>query len=151
MGSRGAREAVASRDQGLAVDGCRLLCLPTIEDPRGSLTFVEEQRDVPFPITRVYHLHGVPAGGRRGGHAHRRLEQVLIAVAGAFEVLLDDGKERERVRLDDPGVGLHIPPGVWREMDSFIEGAVCVVLASMPYEASDYVRDYEEFLAWRRP
>ena len=97
----------------------------------------------------MYHLHGVPVGGRRGGHAHRRLEQILIAVAGSFVVLLDDGAARRRVRLDDPRVGLHIPPGVWRELDSFTDGAVCVVPASMPYDAADYERDYEEFLNWR--
>jgi hypothetical protein len=125
--------------------------LRTVDDPRGSLTIVEAERDIPFAIERTYHLHGVPTGGRRGGHAHRRLEQMLIAVAGAFEVILDDGAERRRVRLADPRVGLYIPAGIWREMDSFTNGSVCVVLASMPYEASDYVREYEEFLAWRRP
>jgi len=132
-----------------SVDECRLVSLRTVDDPRGSLTIVEAERDISFPIERVYHLHGVPVGGRRGGHAHRRLEQILIAVAGSFVVLLDDGAARRRVRLDDPRVGLHIPPGVWRELDSFTDGAVCVVLASMPYDAADYERDYEEFLNWR--
>jgi hypothetical protein len=128
---------------------CRLIPLRTVDDPRGSITIVEAERDIPFPIERTYHLHGVPADGRRGGHAHRRLEQILIAVAGAFEVLLDSGAEQRRVRLDDPRTGLYIPAGVWREMDSFTEGSVCVVLASMPYDPDEYVRDYEEFLAWQ--
>ena len=132
-----------------SVDECALIPLRTVDDPRGSLTIVEAERDIPFAIERVYHLHGVPAGGTRGGHAHRRLEQVLVAVAGAFDVVLDDGAERRRVRLDNPRTGLHVTPGIWREMESFAEGTVCVVLASMPYEASDYVRDYEEFLTWR--
>jgi dTDP-4-dehydrorhamnose 3,5-epimerase-like enzyme len=133
-----------------SVHDCRLIALRTVEDPRGSLTFVEGERDIPFAIKRVYHLHGVPVGSERGGHAHRRLDQVLIAVAGAFDVLLDDGVERRRLRLDDPRAGLHIPPGIWREMDTFSDGVVCVVLASELYEASDYMRDYEKFLTWRR-
>jgi dTDP-4-dehydrorhamnose 3,5-epimerase-like enzyme len=133
-----------------SIDDCRLIALRTIEDPRGSITFMEGEHDVPFAIRRVYHLHGIPEGSERGGHAHWRLDQVLIAVAGAFDVLLDDRVEQRRVRLDDPRAGLHIPPGIWREMDTFSEGAVCVVLASELYDASDYVRDYEEFLKWRR-
>jgi dTDP-4-dehydrorhamnose 3,5-epimerase-like enzyme len=134
-----------------SVQDCSLVALRTVEDPRGSLTFVEAGCDVAFEIKRVYHLYGVPPGGARGGHAHRQLDQVLIAVAGAFDVVLDDGVEVRRVRLDDPRTGLHIPPGVWREMDSFSRGAVCVVLASELFEQADYVRDYDEFLAWRRP
>jgi dTDP-4-dehydrorhamnose 3,5-epimerase-like enzyme len=133
-----------------SVHDCSLIALRTIEDPRGSLTFVEGERDLPFQIKRVYHLYGVPPRGARGGHAHRRLDQVLIAVAGAFDVVLDDGAKVRRVRLDDPRTGLHIRPGVWRELDRFSEGAVCVVLASELYDAADYVRDYDEFLAWRR-
>jgi dTDP-4-dehydrorhamnose 3,5-epimerase-like enzyme len=132
-----------------SVDACRLIPLRTVDDPRGSLTIAEADRDIPFAIERVYHLHGVPTGGRRGGHAHLRLEQLLIAVAGSFDVVLDDGTARRRVRLDDPRTGLYIPPGVWRELESFAEGTVCVVLASMPYEADDYERDYEEFRTWR--
>jgi dTDP-4-dehydrorhamnose 3,5-epimerase-like enzyme len=133
-----------------SVHDCSLIALRTVEDPRGSLTFAEAERDVPFEIKRVYHLRGVPPGGARGGHAHRRLDQVLIAVTGAFDVVLDDGDELRRVRLDDPRTGLHIPPGIWRELDRFLEGTVCVVLASELYEVADYIRDYDEFLAWRR-
>jgi dTDP-4-dehydrorhamnose 3,5-epimerase-like enzyme len=135
---------------GAAVDDCRLIRLRTVEDPRGSLTIAEAEQDVPFPIRRVYYLHDVPPGGARGGHAHRCLHQVLVAVAGEFDVVLDDGARQRRVRLDDPRTALHILPGVWREMDRFTANAVCVVLASEPYDASDYVRDYEQFLAWRR-
>jgi dTDP-4-dehydrorhamnose 3,5-epimerase-like enzyme len=133
-----------------SVHDCDLLALRTVDGPSGSLTFLEGERDVPFEIKRVYHLHGVPPGGARGGHAHRRLDQVLIAVTGAFDVVLDDGDELRRVRLDDPRTGLYIPPGIWRELDRFLEGTVCVVLASELYEAADYVRDYDEFLAWRK-
>jgi dTDP-4-dehydrorhamnose 3,5-epimerase-like enzyme len=133
-----------------SVDDCRLIALRTIDDPRGSLTFVEAEQDIPFAIKRTYHLHGVPAGGARGGHAHRRIDQFLIAVAGSFDVVVDGGRNRRRIRLDDPRVGLHIPPGIWREMDSFAEGTVCVVLASELYDAADYERDYEAFLTWCR-
>ena len=127
------------------------MALRTIEDPRGSLTFAEVGPDVPFPINRIYHLYGVPAGGERGGHAHRNLQQMVVAVSGRFTVTVDDAIERRRVTLDDPGRALHIPQGIWREMDDFTEGAVCLVLASELYDAADYVRDYEEFLAWRTP
>ena len=132
-----------------AVHDCRLIPLRTVEDPRGSLTFVEGERDVPFSIERVYHLHGVPQGGRRGGHAHRALAEVLIAVAGAFDVTIDDGAGQRRVSLDDPRQGLYLPAGIWRELDSFTSGSVCLVLASMPYDAAEYIRDYDDFLAWR--
>jgi hypothetical protein len=112
-------EPLAAAAAGFAsVDECRLVALRTVDDPRGSLTIVEAERDIPFPIARVPPPRR-PAGGRRGGHAHRRPEQILIAVAGSFAVVLDDGAARRRVRLDDPRAGVHIPPGVWRERDSF--------------------------------
>jgi hypothetical protein len=132
-----------------SVHECDLIALRTVEDPRGSLTFAEAERDIPFAIKRVYYLHGVPEQGSRGGHAHRRLHQLLIAASGTFDVLLDDGAEQRRLRLDDPRIGLHIVPGVWRALDGFSADAVCLVLASELYEASDYLRDYEEFLEWR--
>jgi dTDP-4-dehydrorhamnose 3,5-epimerase-like enzyme len=132
------------------VDDCALISLRTVEDRRGSLTIVEAEQDIPFPIRRVYYLYDVPRGGARGGHAHRCLHQVLVAAAGGFDVVVDDGASQRRVRLDDPQQALHIPPGVWREMDRFTQHALCLVLASEPYDASDYLRDYPEFLAWRR-
>jgi len=132
------------------VDDCGLITLRTVEDPRGSLTIAEGEQDIPFSIRRVYYLYDVPQGGARGGHAHRNLHQVLVAVTGGFDVVLDDGAVRRRLRLQDPRTALHILPGVWREMDRFTENAVCVVLASELYEASDYLRDYQEFLVWRR-
>jgi len=143
-------QTVTAADGHASVDECRLIPLRTVEDPRGSLTIMEGDRDIPFAIERVYHLHGVPARGGRGGHAHRRLEQVLVAVAGAFDVLLDDGASRRRVRLDDPRTGLYIPPGIWREIESFAVGTVCLVLASMLYDEADYERDYEQFVTGRR-
>jgi len=145
----GQRTITAAAAGDVSVDECRLIRLRTVDDPRGSLTIVEADLDIPFAIERVYHLHGVPVGGSRGGHAHHRLEQVLVAVAGALDVVLDDGASRRRVRLDDPRNGLYIPPGIWREMESFSEGTVCLALASMPYDPADYERDYDDFLARR--
>jgi hypothetical protein len=124
----------------------RLLDLPTITDPRGHLTFVEGLRHVPFDIKRVYYLHHVPAGAERGGHAHHALHQVLIAVSGGFTVVLDDGHGQVRHRLDDARKGLLIKTMEWRELVDFTPGGVCLVLASRPYEESDYIRDYDTFL-----
>lgn len=148
MGGGGGVVASAGRASA-SVHECRLIALQTVEDPRGSLTIAETERDVPFSIERVYYLHGVPEQGKRGGHAHRELTQLLIAVAGEFDVLLHDGVDERRVRLDDPRTGLYLPAGIWRELDSFAAGSVCLALASMQYDAADYIRDYDEFLAWR--
>jgi hypothetical protein len=125
--------------------GCRLVDLPKISDPRGNLTFLEGQRHIDFEIARVYYLYDVPAGEERGGHAHKNLSQLLIALAGSFDVLLDDGKSKVRVTLNRPFQGLILRPMVWRELDNFSSGAVCLVLASQKYDESDYFRDYAEF------
>ena len=126
---------------------CTLLEFPKAADPRGNLTFVEGDRHIPFQIRRVFYLYDVPAGAQRGGHALRTCQQVLIALAGSFVVTLDDGHERRDVRLSRPYQGLLIPPMIWREMDDFSSGAVCLVLASENYDAADYYRDYAEYLA----
>jgi dTDP-4-dehydrorhamnose 3,5-epimerase-like enzyme len=146
----GGDEGLVAAATRATVADCELISLRTVEDRRGSLTIAEAEHDIPFPIRRVYYLYDVPPGGARGGHAHRCLHQVLVAAAGGFDVVLDDGAVRRRVRLQDPQTALYIPPGVWREMDRFTEHALCFVLASEPYDASDYLRDYREFLAWRR-
>jgi hypothetical protein len=122
------------------------ISLPKISDPRGNLTFIEGQRHIPFEIRRVYYLYDVPAESERGGHAHRNLTQLLIAVSGSFDVLLDDGKSRETVTLNKPYEGLLIDCFVWREMKNFSSGSVCMVLASRVYEADDYIRDYQDFM-----
>ena len=124
----------------------RLIYLPKVSDVRGNLTFIEGGRHIPFGIRRVYYLYDVPGGAARAGHAHRALEQVVIAASGSFDVTLDDGFRRERVHLCRSYYGLYIPPMVWRELDNFSTGAVCLVLASDFYDESDYYRDYEEFL-----
>ena len=134
----------------LEVEGAYLLDLPQISDPRGDLTFLESHNHVPFNIARVYYLYNVPVEAQRGGHAHRNLQQVIFALSGSFRVLLDDGNKKTEVILRNPSVGLYINKMIWREMDLFSQGAVCMVVASTPYEENDYYRDYDEFLAEAR-
>lgn len=128
----------------------RLVSLPKIADPRGNLTFAESINHVPFDIKRVYWTYDVPAGESRGGHAHKNLRQLIIAVSGSFTVNLTDGERRESFLLNRPYVGLLVTPGIWRTLDDFSSGAVCLVLASELYDESDYIRDYDEFLKYVR-
>jgi hypothetical protein len=121
--------------------------LPQITDQRGCLTFIEGGRNVPFEIKRVYYLYDIPDSAQRGGHAHKRLEQVMIAVSGSFEIIVDDGRSRRLVLLNHPRQGLYVGGLIWREMSNFSSGAVCLVLASECYDEADYYRDYNEFLA----
>lgn len=123
-----------------------LIDLPVVSDPRGDLTFIEGRNHVPFSIKRVYFLYNVPVDAERGGHAHRELEQVVFALSGSFRMKLDDGSQKSEVWLRDPRKGLHINRLIWREMDSFSQGAVCMVLASLPYDEADYYRNYDDFL-----
>jgi dTDP-4-dehydrorhamnose 3,5-epimerase-like enzyme len=133
--------------ESLTVRACRLLDFPVVHDDRGNLTFIESGEHVPFEIKRVYYLYDVPGGATRAGHAHKELEQVMVAASGSFDVLLDDGSAKERVTLNRSYFGLYIPNRVWREIVNFSSGAVCLVLASDHYEESDYYRTYEEFRA----
>jgi len=126
---------------------CRLIDLPKIQDPRGNLTFIEGGIHVPFDIQRVYYLYDVPGGAERGGHAHKGLHQLIVAMAGSFDVVLDDGREKRRFQLNRSYYGLYVCPMMWRELDNFSSGAVCVVLASNRYDESDYYRNYDEFLS----
>ncbi|MEA3143506.1 MAG: hypothetical protein QOG31_830 [Thermoplasmata archaeon] len=121
------------------------LAFPTRSDERGYLTFLEGERQVPFAIRRVYTLYGVAPGYDRGHHAHRACRQVLLPVAGACTVVLDDGKRKRRVRADWPGTGILIEPMVWHTLEEFAPGTVCVILASHPYDEADYIRDEAEF------
>lgn len=130
----------------MGLESCQIVTFPKIHDTRGNLTFIEGERHVPFDIRRVYYLYDVPGGTDRGGHAHRQLQQVLIAVSGTFEVVLDDGHARQRVLLNRAWKGLYIPSMIWRELENFSSGAVCLVLASEPYSEADYHREYGEFL-----
>lgn len=124
----------------------QIVNLPKIEDRRGNLTFVESNRHIPFSPQRVYYLYDVPGGAVRGGHAHKQLEQLLIAVSGSFDVTLDDGFSRSKFHLNRSYYGLYIPPMIWREIDNFSSGAVCLALVSHYYDESDYYRDYDAFL-----
>ena len=124
--------------------------LPRIPDRRGSLTVIEGGSHVPFDIARVYYLYDMPNSAVRAGHAHRRLNQLIIAAAGAFNVNLDDGFEQQTMRLNRPDRGLLLRPMVWRTIDGFATGSLCLVLASIPYDEAEYVRDYEEYVRLRR-
>ena len=126
---------------------CKLIELPKIEDPRGSLTFIEGDNHIPFDIQRVYYLYDVPGGAERGGHAHKELSQLIIAMSGSFDVILDDGKNKKRVHLNRSYNGLYVCPMMWRELDNFSSGSVCMVLASNKYDEDDYYRDYDDYIA----
>jgi len=128
-----------------SLKNCKLIDLPKISDARGNLTFVEGGNHVPFDIKRVYYLYDVPGGAERGGHAHKDLHQLIIALSGAFDIVLDDGREKKRFHLNRSYFGLYVCPMIWREMDNFSSGAVCLVLASNYYDESDYFRDYISF------
>ncbi|HEV7585640.1 MAG TPA: FdtA/QdtA family cupin domain-containing protein [Solirubrobacteraceae bacterium] len=123
----------------------RLLDLPRIPDHRGSLSFIEGGRHIPFEMRRVFYLYDVPAGESRAGHALKDIEQVLIAVSGSFDVILDYGEERHRITLNRPSIGLYLPSLVWRELENFSSGSVCLVLASNVYAEASYYRDYSLF------
>ncbi len=130
----------------MSLDKCRIIDLPKIADPRGNLTFIEGERHVPFDIKRVYYLYDVPGGAERGGHAHRNLHQLIVAMSGSFDVVLDDGAERRRFHLNRSYYGLYVCPMIWRELDNFSSGSVCMALASNLYDEADYYRDYNEFV-----
>jgi hypothetical protein len=142
-----------SRREGQGANGpsaCRMIALPRISNSQGNLTFVEGQNHVPFDVRRVYFLYDVPAGAERGGHSHKELEQLVIPLAGSFDVILDDGHRRDFYRLDRPFSGLYIAPMMWRELKNFTSGAVCLVLASALYDEADYIRNYQDFLRCAR-
>ncbi len=131
----------------MSVDRCTLLDLPKISDPRGNLTFIEGGRHIPFDIKRVYYLYDVPGGAERGGHAHKELHQLIVAMSGSFDVVLDDGTSKQRIHLNRSYTGLYVCPMIWREIDNFSSGSVCMVLASNTYSETDYYRDYGEYLS----
>ena len=130
----------------MALSDCRIIDLPKISDPRGNLTFVEGGNHIPFEIQRAYYLYDVPGGAERGGHAHKALHQLIIAMSGSFDVMLDDGREKKRFHLARSYYGLYVCPMIWRELDNFSSGSVCMVLASNRYDEADYYRNYNEYL-----
>ena len=124
----------------------REINMPQVRDPRGDLIFIEGGNHIPFEIRRVYYLYNVPVDAERGGHAHKELEQVVFALSGSFRIKIDDGRQKSEHWLRDPRKGLHISRLIWREMDSFSQGAVCMVIASHRYDEADYYRSYDDFL-----
>lgn len=130
---------------GMSIDDCRIVDLARIEDPRGNLTFIEGERHIPFPIARVFYLYDVPGGAERAGHALESCHQFLVAMSGSFDVHVNDGSSQRTFSLNRCYYGLLIPPLIWREIDNFSSGAVCLVLASAPYDADSYYRDYAEY------
>jgi len=124
---------------------CSVIDISKVHTKSGNITVVENSNNIPFDVNRVYYLYDVPSGETRGGHAHYELEQYVVAASGSFDVILDDGVNRKRVTLNRPNLALHIIPGLWRELDNFSSGSVCMVLASHGYDEKDYIRDYSQF------
>lgn len=131
----------------MSIEDCKIVELPKITDPRGNLSFIEGGQHIPFEIKRVYYLYDVPGGSDRGSHAHKNLHQFVVAMSGSFDVVLDDGKEKKRFHLNRSYYGLYVCPMMWRDLDNFSSGAVCMVLASTHYDEADYIRDYAQFVA----
>ena len=128
---------------------CKLIEFPKNHQLNGNLTSITNQEEVPFDIKRIYYLYDVPGGAERGGHAHKDLHQIMVALSGSFMVTLDDGNTKQRFHLFQPYQGLLIPPGLWRDLDTFSSGSICMVLASEVYDENDYFRNYEEFKTWK--
>lgn len=126
-----------------------LISIPKIEDNRGNLSVIENQT-LPFEFKRVYYLYDVPSGAERGGHSHVEQKEFLIALSGSFDVVLNDGIEEKTITLNKPFEGLLINPGIWRELNNFSSGSVCLVIASAVFEESDYIREFEEFINYKK-
>ena len=133
-----------------SVNDCGLIELPRIERAAGSITPIEAGKHVPFEIARVYYLYDVPGGASRGGHAHKELMQLMVSVMGSFDVVLDDGFMRKRITLNRGYYGLFLPKLIWRELENFSSGAICVVLASQPYRETEYIREYSDFIEYKK-
>jgi hypothetical protein len=130
------------------INNCSVIELPKIINRAGSITIVNGGDEVFFQIERVYYLYDVPGGETRGGHAHRELYQLIVAASGSFDVIIDDAKNRKTISLNKPNFGLLLTPGIWRELENFSSGAICLVLASTKYNEADYIRDYSDFVIW---
>jgi len=129
---------------------CSIIDFPKIQNRAGNITPIQNSIDIPFDVKRVYYLYDVPGGESRGAHAHKELEQLIIAASGSFDVTIDDGENKKTVSLNRPYFGLHLKPGMWRELSNFSSGSICLVLASLLYAESDYIRDYEEFKLFKK-
>jgi hypothetical protein len=124
---------------------CNIIHLPKIENPAGSITVIHGNKEIPFDIRRIYYLYDIPGGASRGGHGHKTLWQLIVAASGSFDIILDDGNIKRIIQLNRPYFGLLMPPGIWRELSNFSSGAICVVLASHPFDKEDYIFDYHEY------
>jgi hypothetical protein len=133
-----------------SVFDCNFLELPKNHTEQGNITAVNNGREVPFEIHRVYYLYDVPGGEGRGGHAHKNLQQLIIAASGSFDLTVDDGKVKRTFQLNRPYQGVFMPAGLWRELNNFSSGSICLVLASIPYSESDYIREYKEFINFKK-
>jgi dTDP-4-dehydrorhamnose 3,5-epimerase-like enzyme len=129
----------------MKLPGCEILELPKITDPRGSLTFIEAERHVPFQVRRIFYLYGVPEGEKRAAHALKVCQQFILAISGSFDIVVDNGTQKESFHLERADCGLYVPPLIWREIQNFSKGAVCMVLASEFYDADDYLDEYSAF------
>jgi len=134
---------------GSSIYNCNVLTLPKVHNRAGNITALNNSTDLPFDIQRVYYLYDIPGGELRGGHAHKELQQLIVAVSGSFDITLDDGLNKKTVSLNRPYYGLHVIPGIWRELSNFSSGAICLVLASHKYDEEDYIRNYNEFLNYK--
>jgi hypothetical protein len=132
------------------IDSCKIIDLPKITARQGNITFVEDFKHVPFSIERVYYIYDVPGGEERGAHAHIELQQILVSAMGAFDIILDDGISKKTFRMDRAYYGLLMPQMIWREIVNFSSGGICLVLASMPYQEDDYIRNYDQFLELKK-
>jgi hypothetical protein len=132
-----------------SVFDCNLMPLNQIGDRNGKITFVNNNIDLPFGVQRIFYLYDIPGGESRGAHAHIKCHQFLVAASGSFEIVIDDGKTKRQILLNQPNLGLYIPPGIWASEVNFSSGSVCLVLASDKYDESDYIRKYSDFLKFK--
>ncbi len=132
------------------INDCHIVNLDKIQNEAGNITVLENGKNIPFDIKRIYYLYDIPMGSERGGHGHYELQQYVVAASGSFTFVLDDGKNRKEVFLNDPSKALHITSGIWREIKNFSSGSICLVLASNEYSEADYIRNYDEYLKFRK-
>jgi len=133
-----------------SVFDCSIIHFPKIHNRAGNITPLQNGNEIPFDVKRIYYLYDIPGGESRGAHAHKQLQQIVIAASGSFDITFDDGVNKKTIQLSRPYYGLHLFPGMWRDLSNFSSGAICLVLASHEYDADDYIRDYNEFLCFRK-
>lgn len=133
----------------ITIYNCSVIELSKIHNPAGNITVVENLKNIPFDVKRIFYIYDIPGGEDRGAHSHKECNQFIIAASGAFEVELNDGVNKKTISLNRPYFGLHIPPGIWAAEKAFSSGSVCLVLTSHKYDETDYIRDYEEYIKWR--